>query len=138
MVGLNANAPEVNCSRLVTRCLEFADGSEEVRAGAQASALAEHRTGGLWIDGKAIFRRVFELVPAANSSTLDLTGDIPTWEKWTNAYWSGREALQFIAGFENAGGANGLRFNLVNSILAVFHQGITPTEITAVVEYTKV
>lgn len=98
----------------------------------------EHYSGRNWIDGKPIFRRVFQLIPGTNSSILDLTGDIPAWERWTNGYWTGREALQFIAGFENAGGVNGIRFNLVNSVLAVFHQGITPTEITAVVEYTKV
>ena len=120
---------------VVVRRLIYADGSF---CETLAYSLVEHGPIGEWIDGKPIFRRVFQLVPAANESTLDLTGDTPDWEKWINGYWTGFAFFNFVSVASNLGGVNGLRFNTTNSILSAFHQGMTPVEVSAVIEYTKV
>jgi len=121
-------------SRVVTRIVEYADGSTRNASGDYFEA--EHLTGVKWVDGKPIFRTVALLVGGNNTSSATLAALAGVVDVLNNARWAGRDGADFRFMRGNNAGVD-LVFS--TGLVTVQHQTFDFTgEIVGVIlEYTK-
>jgi len=135
MPSLNTNAPRGFFAAVVTRLVEYADGSTRDASGDYFAT--EHRTGVKWIDGKPIFRTVAQLAGGNNTSSATLGALAGVIDVLNNARWAcddGPGTFRFMRG-----GNSGVDLVQASGLVTVQHQtfDFTGETVGVILEYTK-